>query len=129
MSLINANVLRTFKDNCMKFFNVIVEDNKVINDIICDETEIKKIAGAQQGEDCLLKRGLVPKSKIIAVVPAYQRIDPDTVLDDAFKGVELPEKNPEPYSGKTDIPAFTRRAPGQKPARWREQEAPPLSAA
>lgn len=112
----------------MKFFNVIVEHNQVIADIVCDETEIGKIAKTPQGEDCLLKMGLVPKSKIIAVVPTY-KISPDTELIDAFDGVELPAKKPEPYSGKSDIPAFTRRAPGQKPARWKEQDAPPLSAA
>lgn len=110
----------------MRLFNVIVEPNEVTTDILCDETEIKKIAATPQGEDCILKRAIVPKSKIIAVIPDYNGRTQE--LEDNFAGIDLPVKKPEPYSGSTEIPAFTRRAPGQKPARWRTQDAPPLSA-
>lgn len=112
----------------MKYFDVILEENSLKGHIMCEEGEIKKIASTPQNEDCVLKRGLVPKSKIIAVIESDYNGQVGE-LKDIFDGIELPAKKPEPYSGKSDIPAFTRRAPGQKPARWKEQDAPPLSAA
>lgn len=96
----------------MKIFSLILEGSK--EKVLCEEGELQGLLNAT-GTWVILKQACVQREKVIGIV--FDSHLPNPLSDDFTGIVERPH---EPYKGGgpvQQIPAFTRRKPGQAPAR------------